>query len=458
MPTLTDTARPRRKNRSERPPVSARRPATAWRRRTICVVTSSVLLAGAVAATAPAASAAPSTKKAPSTTAYSAGQYIVTFADEPAVSYDGNVKGYPRTRPDAGKKLDPTRSAVGTWRSHLTASTTRRSARSARRKLADYTVATNGVAVTSPAVRRAALAAVPGVVAACRRTRCAPSTRPLAGVPRADRPRRPVVAAAGRCDARRQGRHRRRHRHRHLAGEPVVRRRELKRDKAGQPVAATGLRGTWFGPCVQGEQFSSQACNDKLIGARYYVAGFGKKNIAKAEYLSPRDGDGPRLAHRLHGCGQPGRRRHHRRPCHRHRQSGWPRAPSWRRTRSAGTASRGRGRRLLQQRHRVAAIDDAVADGVDVINMIASAGPPSPTCSTRWRRPSGGRANAGIFVANSAGNSGPGASTLDHPAPWVTTRRRQHLPARRGSARAGQRAPLRRCLDHQHAVRLRPRW
>src|SRR5262245_172705 len=26
-----------------------------------------------------------------------------------------------------------------------------------------------------------------------------------------------------------------------------------------------------------------------------------------------------------------------------------------------------------------------------------------------------------IFVANSAGNSGPGASTLDHPAPWVTT-------------------------------------
>ena len=32
-----------------------------------------------------------------------------------------------------------------------------------------------------------------------------------------------------------------------------------------------------------------------------------------------------------------------------------------------------------------------------------------------------GASNAGVFVANSAGNSGPGASTLDHPAPWVTT-------------------------------------
>ena len=26
-----------------------------------------------------------------------------------------------------------------------------------------------------------------------------------------------------------------------------------------------------------------------------------------------------------------------------------------------------------------------------------------------------------MFVANSAGNSGPGASTLDHPSPWLTT-------------------------------------
>jgi hypothetical protein len=40
---------------------------------------------------------------------YAAGRYIVSFADEPAATYDGTIAGYPRTRPDAGKKLDPTR-------------------------------------------------------------------------------------------------------------------------------------------------------------------------------------------------------------------------------------------------------------------------------------------------------------------------------------------------------------
>ncbi len=30
-------------------------------------------------------------------------------------------------------------------------------------------------------------------------------------------------------------------------------------------------------------------------------------------------------------------------------------------------------------------------------------------------------ANAGIFVAQSAGNSGPAVSTVAHPSPWTTT-------------------------------------
>ena len=67
------------------------------------------------------------------------------------------------------------------------------------------------------------------------------------------------------------------------------------------------------------------------------------------------------------------------------------------------------------------AIDQAVADGVDVINYsIGSAAPgldgPDDIAFLF-------AANAGVYVATSAGNAGPGASTLGSPAtvPWVTS-------------------------------------
>ncbi len=68
-----------------------------------------------------------------------------------------------------------------------------------------------------------------------------------------------------------------------------------------------------------------------------------------------------------------------------------------------------------------AAIDQAVLDGVDVINYSVGGGSSVPT---------GGddlaflfAADAGVFVATSAGNSGPGDDTVGSPgnAPWLTT-------------------------------------
>ena len=68
-----------------------------------------------------------------------------------------------------------------------------------------------------------------------------------------------------------------------------------------------------------------------------------------------------------------------------------------------------------------AAIDQAVFDGVDVINYSIGGGASLPV---------GGddiaflfAADAGVFVATSAGNSGPGADTVGSPgnAPWLTT-------------------------------------
>ena len=67
----------------------------------------------------------------------------------------------------------------------------------------------------------------------------------------------------------------------------------------------------------------------------------------------------------------------------------------------------------------MAAIDQAVADGVDVINFSISGS------QTNFRDAVEiaflYAADAGVFVAASAGNAGPTTSTVAHPGPWLTT-------------------------------------
>jgi subtilisin family serine protease len=66
-----------------------------------------------------------------------------------------------------------------------------------------------------------------------------------------------------------------------------------------------------------------------------------------------------------------------------------------------------------------AAAQQAIKDGVDVINYSISGGsspftdPVELTFLDAYA--------AGVFISASAGNSGPGAATTDHVAPWVTT-------------------------------------
>ena len=68
-----------------------------------------------------------------------------------------------------------------------------------------------------------------------------------------------------------------------------------------------------------------------------------------------------------------------------------------------------------------AAIDQAVADGVDVINYSIGGGASLPIGADDIAFLFA--ADAGVFVATSAGNSGPGAGTVGSPgnAPWITT-------------------------------------
>lgn len=66
-----------------------------------------------------------------------------------------------------------------------------------------------------------------------------------------------------------------------------------------------------------------------------------------------------------------------------------------------------------------AGVKAAILDGVDVLNYSISGGssPYTDTTSLAFLD----AYNAGVFIAASAGNSGPGADTTDHREPWVTT-------------------------------------
>jgi subtilisin family serine protease len=66
-----------------------------------------------------------------------------------------------------------------------------------------------------------------------------------------------------------------------------------------------------------------------------------------------------------------------------------------------------------------AAVQQAILDGVNVINFSISGG--SDPFSDPVELAFLDAYAAGVFVAASAGNSGPGAATSDHLSPWVTT-------------------------------------
>jgi subtilisin family serine protease len=177
----------------------------------------------------------------------------------------------------------------------------------------------------------------------------------------------------------------------------------------------------WHGTCVAGEAFTKNLCNNKLIGARYYVAGFGADQVWEGDYISPRDGDGhgthtsstaagnanvdPSIDGNDLGVGT---------------ISGMaPRA--WVAMYKACWNVNDQGDGGCAGADLVAAIDQAVADGVDVINY--SIGSDSSVILTDDEISFLFAADAGVFASVSAGNAGPGADTVGSPAsvPWVAT-------------------------------------
>ncbi len=361
--------------------------------------------------------AAPTTESKAQAAKFTNQLYIVRLAELPVSAYDGSIKGYAATKPRKGQKIDPNSPGVVNYMSYLQSRHDAvLGAVGGGRKVYDYGYVFNGFAAELTAEQAAKLSRMPGVLGVIKDealeldTSSTPGFLGLSG-------RAGLWAETG------------------VKGENVIigivdggawpehssfsDRTDTNGNKTKDGKLGYQQIPGWHGRCVPGEQFTASNCNQKLIGARYYNAGWGGNAGIDAalpwEFNSPRDYGG----HGTHTATTAGGN-----------QNVAATGDASVFGSISGIAPRARiaaykvcwqtptGGSCFQT-DSVAAIDQAVADGVDVINFSISGS------QTNFRDAVEiaflFAADAGVFVAASAGNAGPTTSTVAHPGPWLTT-------------------------------------
>ena len=175
--------------------------------------------------------------------------------------------------------------------------------------------------------------------------------------------------------------------------------------------------GRYLGSCATGGVDAGR-CNDKLIGGYDFVCG-PPANLCGTANIAEEPGFGDTNSHGTHTAGT---------------TAGNTRTTTFRGNRItlSGIAPRANviaydacytntatGQGLCPNVSTLASINQAIADGVDVINYSIGGGaqPWSEAISQAFLNAT----DAGIFVSASAGNSGPNPSTNGHSQPWVMT-------------------------------------
>jgi hypothetical protein len=349
------------------------------------------------------------------------GVYIVRLGDLPAVAYDGGIAGYAATKPKQGSKIDPQASDVTKYVGYLKDKhDAALSSVGGGQKLYDYAFSVNGFAAKLSYGQAVALASKAGVV----------SVEPDV-VQHADTistPRFLGLSQAGGTWDKLGGVG--------VAGENMIigdldtgiwpenpefsDRTGVGPNGQGGKLAYQQIPG-WHGKCVPGEDFTAANCNQKLIGAQYFVAGHGgPDSIIPEEFLSPRDFDG----HGSHTASTAAGNNN--------TQITGSNIPVGLQGKASGMAPRARisAYKICWEKpdhtqvdcfssDATAAIDQAVSDGVDALNYSISGTTTSFLNSVQVAFLFA--EDAGIFVAASAGNSGPTVSTVAHPSPWLMT-------------------------------------
>lgn len=351
--------------------------------------------------------------------------YIVQLRDAPVVAYGGGIAGLKATKPAKGQKIDPKSADVTKYVAWLDAKHDAKLNGVGARKVYSYRYAFSGFAAELSESQLAKLSADRDVLAVTKDTiaRLDTATTPnFLGLNQAGGLWSVLSGNAGGNPIKANGPNS------SGAGEGIVvgiidsgiwpeNPSFSDRDASGKLVFQQ-LPG-WNGKCVPGEAFTASDCNQKLISAQWFGEGFGGPAGIKAqfpyEFVSARAADGHGVHTASTAAGNfgvdaliDGRSFG--------KISGMaPRARIAVYKTCWGIAPEGG----CPNSDNVAAIDQAVADGVDVINYSISG------TSTNFRDPVEiaflFAADAGVFVAASAGNAGPTASTVAHPSPWITT-------------------------------------
>lgn len=331
--------------------------------------------------------------------------YVVVLDDEPVATYDGDLAGYAATR---GRSVDSGRARrYAGFLEGKQDKALRRAGVDSSRKDTQFTTALNGFTVDLTASEAAKL----------RHDLTVLSVAPNEIHELTTNSTPEFLGLTGTADGNglwEQG----------IVGEDVVIGVIDSGVRPENPSFADdgsyGPLSDWAGTCDTGLD-GSMTCdpdNDKLIGARVYGEGFFGEGYTvedvKAEFplefASPLDADG-------HGT-------------HTASTAGGNGGVETQYGEISGIAPRARvavyktcwgysGQGGCATADSVAAIDQAVADGVDVINYSISG------TADNYRDPVEiaflFAADAGVVVNASAGNSGPTLSTANHPSPWINT-------------------------------------
>ena len=345
--------------------------------------------------------------------------YVVIMDDDPVVAYEGDIPGLPATKPAEGRKVNPNSAAVKKYKEHLEKE--RGNARSgagvgSAQVVATYEFTLSGFSALLTPIEAEKLRSQKGVVAVIRdelRQIHTDTSGDFLGLTEAGGAYASGIdgegVVVGVIDTGIYPEHSSFH---DDGTYPAPAHPIEDVDTNEDPDEEEILPGCDFGNTAHNPTDASFDCNNKLIGARD-MRSLYNLFIGPELYDSARDFDG----HGSHTAGT-----------------------------AAGNAgveasiygiSRGTISGIAPRAHIVAykgcgdlgcfggdladAIDQAVADGVDVINY--SIGSLTPGLDGPDDIAFLFAANAGVHVATSNGNAGPGASTVGSPAsvPWLTS-------------------------------------